>query len=93
MPTDFKMFESGPGGDYSTYIGQSTHDVYRVDLGQIHYLGKPLSQLLLPAIAREGGVNNLRQIPEQIRCKLCGTEFSAEHCMVDGEEVIDAFEL
>lgn len=87
------MFESGPGGDFSTYIGQRTHDVYRVNLWQLHYLHKPLSELLSPAIEREGGVENLRHIPMQISCKVCGNVFNAEHCMVDGEEVIDAYEL
>jgi hypothetical protein len=87
------MFESGPGGDFSTYIGQSTQNIYRVDLGQIHYLGKTLDQLLSSAIESEGGIRNLVPIPEQLVCKVCGTVFSAECCMVDGEEVIDAYML
>ena len=87
------MFESGLGGEFSTYIGQRTNSVYRLNLGQIHYMGKSLDQLLLPAIEREGDIKNLTAIPDQIKCKVCGTVFSAEHCMVDGEEIIDAVEL
>jgi hypothetical protein len=93
LPTEFRMFESGPGGDFSTFVGQRTSNVYRVNLGQIHYLGKSLDQLLLLAIEYEGGAENLAAIPEQIKCKVCGAMFSAERCMVDGEEIIDAFEL
>lgn len=87
------MFESGPGGDFLTYFGQRTHDVYRVDIGKARYLGKPLDELLSPAIEREGGVENLRHIPKQISCKVCRTVFSAEHCMVDGGEEIDVYLL
>ena len=87
------MFESGPGGDFSTYIGKKTNSVYRVNLGQIHYSGKPLEQLLLPAVEHEGGTKNLTAIPDQIQCSICGTFFSAESSMFDGEEVIDAFDL
>ena len=87
------MFESEYGGDFSTYIGLSTNNFYRVNLGQIHYLGKSLDQLLLPAVENEGGTMYLTAIPDQIKCKVCGTVFSAEGCMVDGEEIVDAFEL
>lgn len=87
------MFESGAGGDFSTYVGQKTNSIYRLDLGKIHYLGKTLDQLLLPAIEHEGGITNLSAIPEQIKCKVCCTIFSAESCMADDEKFIDAFEL
>ncbi len=87
------MFESGPGGDFSTYIGQRTNNIYRVNLGRIQYTGKSLDQLLLPAIEHEGGSNNLTAVPDQIRCKVCGTVFSGERCMIEGEEIIDAVEL
>ena len=93
LPTEFPMFESGPGGDFSTYVGQRTNRVYRVNIGQIHYLKKSLDQLLLPAIEHEGGIENLTAVPGRIKCKICGTVFSAEPCMADGEEIIDAFEL
>lgn len=87
------MFESGPGGDFHTYLGKKTNFIYRLNLGQIHYLGKSLNELLSPAIEREGNLGNLLHIPEQISCKLCGAVFNAERCIVDGEEVIDAYEL
>lgn len=87
------MFESGPGGDFSTYIGQSTQNVYRVDPSQIHYLDKTLDQFLSSAVACEGGIKNLVPIPEQLTCKVCKIVFAAKGCMVDGEEVIDAYML
>jgi hypothetical protein len=90
MPTEFLMFESGPGGDFSTYIGQRTGSIYRLDLGKIYYLKLKLETLILPAIEGEG---NLIKIPEEIKCKICGTTYKAEQIMVGGEEHIEAFEL
>jgi uncharacterized protein (DUF2225 family) len=87
------MFESGAGGDFATYTGRSTLSVYRLNLAKVHYLGKVINELLAPAIEREGGVENLLSIPEQIKCKVCGTVFSAERCAIDAEEIIDAFDL
>lgn len=87
------MFESGPGGDFSTYIGQRTNSIYRVNIGQIRYLNKSLDQLLLPAIEHEGSVANLMAVPDQVKCKICGTFFRAECCMANGEEIVDAFDL
>jgi hypothetical protein len=87
------MFESGGGGDFSTYVGKKTKNIYRVDLGKIHYLGISLNDLLLPAIEIEGGIENLAAIPKQIQCKVCKTTFSAEHCMIDSEERVYAYQL
>jgi len=87
------MFESGLGGDFSTYMGQATQDVYRVNLGKAHYKDRTLKDVLSPAIAREGKVELLREIPSQVKCKLCGHIFEADRCAVDGEEMIDAYEL
>ena len=84
------MFESGPGGDFSTYIGGRTGTIYRVDLGKVYYLGASLAELLSPAVQREG---RLTQVPDEIRCKLCAHVFSAASSAVDGEEVVDAYEL
>lgn len=49
------MFESGPGGDFSTYVGKRTGSLYRLDLGKVHYLNIPLEELLAPALRQEGG--------------------------------------
>jgi hypothetical protein len=92
MPTEFRVFESG-FGDFSTYLGKSTQSFYRVDVGQIHYLGKTLDQLLSSAIEREGGIGNLVPIPEQLQCKLCTNKFSTKSYAVDSEEMIDAYTL
>ncbi len=53
LPTEFKMFESGSGGDFSTYIGRKTNSFYRLDLGKINYQDLNLADLLEPAIERE----------------------------------------
>jgi hypothetical protein len=91
MPTDFLLFESGAGGDYATYVGQSTGSLYRVDLAQVNYLGKALPELLSPVHEREGGPHRLRSIPEQVQCKMCGNSFSVGSIAVDGEELVTAF--
>jgi hypothetical protein len=90
LPSEFKMFESGPGGDFSTYIGARTGAIYRLDLGKVHYLGMSVTELLSPAIQTEG---KLYQMPEEIRCKICGTVFSAVYIPIDSEEIVDAYEL
>lgn len=87
------MFESGTGGDFATYTGLVTYTIYRLDLAKIHYLGLAIDKLLAPAIENECGVENLLCIPEQIKCKICGTVFKAEHCAIDSEEIIDAVVL
>lgn len=84
------MFESGPGGDFSTYVGARTGAIYRLDLMKVHYLGKSHDDLLAPALLVEGKVF---RVPEEIRCKICGTVFSATTIPIDGEEIIDAYEL
>ena len=84
------MFESGAGGDFATYIGARTEAAYRLDLGNIHYQGKSEAELLAPALEREG---SLTKLPDEVRCKLCGTVFCAVSIPVDSEEVVEAYEL
>jgi len=85
------MFESGGGGDFSTYIGAKTGTVYRLDLGKIHYQKIPLSKLLSPAIDCEGA---LLEVPREIKCKICGSALAGAHTIgTDGEEMIEAHEL
>jgi len=90
MPSEFKMFESGPGGEFETYIGSQTGTIYRLDLSQIHYHGASRPDLLAEAMKREG---NLICVPEEITCKICGTVFSATTIPVDGEEFVEAYEI
>jgi len=90
LPTEFKMFESGPGGDYSTFVGAATGAIYRLDLGKVHYQKIPEASLLSEAQKKEGG---LRRLPEELACKICGAVFSASSIPIDGEEVIEAYEL
>ncbi len=84
------MFESGPGGDFATYIGKRTGAVYRLDRGKVHYQRIPLEALLSPALQQEG---SLAPVPQEIRCKLCGNIFSAAPVPIDGEETVEAYEL
>jgi hypothetical protein len=90
LPIEFKMFESGCGGDFSTYLGDRTGAIYRVDLGQVHYQGRTIDELLLPALQQE---QSMTRVPEEIRCKLCGSQLGAAHILADREETIDAYEL
>jgi rubredoxin len=90
LPTEFRMFESGAGGDFATYIGARTGAPYRLDLGKVHYQGASLTKLLAPALEREG---SLMKLPDEVRCKLCGNVFSAVSIPIDGEEVADTYEL
>lgn len=90
LPTEFKMFESGAGGDFSTFVGAATGAVYRLDLAKVHYQKIPESSLLSEVQKKEG---SLRRLPEEIGCKVCGTVFSASSIPIDGEEVIEAYEL
>ena len=87
------MFESGAGGDFATYTGLVTSTIYRLDLAKIFYLGLSIDEVLAPAIENECGVENLFCISEQIKCKICGTVFKAEHWAIDTEEIIDAVAL
>ena len=90
LPTEFKMFESGPGGDFETYVGIRSGTIYRLDLGMIHYLHRSKTDLLSEAMGKEG---KMICIPKEIRCKICGTIFAPTRIGIDGEEFIDAYEL
>ena len=90
MPSDFRCFESGAGGDFATVRGVATGAYYRIDLAKTHYGNASKSDLLAKVEAKEGGV---RHIPEEIKCRICGTTFSAHSIQVDGEELIDAYML
>jgi hypothetical protein len=89
LPTEFKMFESGSGGDFATYMGDSGA-IYRLDLGKVWYQGKALADLLAPAMKKEG---NLKSIPDDVACKLCGTVSSGRTIGSSGEQIIEAYEL
>lgn len=84
------MFESGLGGDFETYIGAGSGSIYRLDLAKVHYEKKSRADLLSEVREKEGG---LTCVPKELRCKICGTEFSAETIPIDGEEIVDAYEI
>lgn len=84
------MFESGLGGDFETYLGAQSGTIYRLDLTKIHYGKRTRSDLLADATKTEG---RLIHVPEEIRCKICGTVFTATSLPIDGEETIDAYEI
>ena len=84
------MFESGPGGDFSTYIGKRSGNYYRLNLAKINYLHQKIADLLQPAIDKEGA---LQKLPDELLCKNCGAMFSPNSIHVDSEETIDAVEL
>ncbi len=90
LPTELKMFESGPGGDFETYLGADSGNIYRLDLGPVKYQGASRSDLLAEAVKREG---RLVRVPEEIGCKICGTVFNADAVRIDGEETVDAYAL
>ena len=90
LPTDFHIFESGPGGDFDTYLGERTGSIYRVDLGKVHYQGAGLSGLLAPALERE---ECLIKVPEELPCSLCHCVLGRVSVLVDGEETIEGYQL
>lgn len=91
FPTDYAIFESGVGGDFATYEGITSGATYRLNLANMHYLGKTIDESLLPALEREPG--GLKKVPGELTCKICGNKFSALNCMIVSEEQIDAYEL
>jgi hypothetical protein len=94
LPTSFKMFESGAGGDFETYFGDKTESYYRLDLNSVFYEKLDKDQLLSSAIHIEEGQQNLRAIPEQVRCEFCKTIFHADTAMIDNDNIqIEAIEL
>jgi hypothetical protein len=84
------MFESGVGGDFATYVGAASGSIYRLDLAKLHYQGISAASLLAVAEKKEG---RLSRVPEEITCKICGTIFSARSIPVEGEEIVEAYEL
>jgi len=91
LPTEFQFFESGPGGDFATFLGVKTGNFYRLDLAHAHYAAQSKSDLLVPAIELEGGLENLLSIPDQLQCKFCGKVLPNSNIAVDGELTVNAF--
>jgi len=91
--TDYLMFESGMGGDFETYIGDSTKTIYRIDMHKVHYLNLSVEELLKQAIKAEGGTHQIRNIPNQVACNNCKHIFYAAPISVSGETKVDAVEL
>ena len=77
IDTDFQMFESGAGGDFETYVGDTTESIYRMDMHKVHYMNLTIEELLKPAIKAEVETKKLRNIPDQVMCKVCKTIFKA----------------
>jgi hypothetical protein len=92
LPTEFQAFESGAGGEFATYVGLRTHDTYRVNLAKVQYHRASLSDLLEPALKREGTAG-LRAVPEESMCKLCGGSLDTSATAIDGEVMIEAYDL
>lgn len=91
MPSDqFIMFESGPGGDFETYVGATSGALYRLDLRKVHYQKVSREDLLADALGKE---KQLIPIPQELRCKICGIVFNATNVRIDGEETVDAYEI
>ena len=94
LPSDFLMFEpNSPGGEFSTYHGITTNNIYRVNLGDIYYLKKTLPEILQPAIELEGGENKLLKIPNAVKCNFCDKYFHAKNIRISCEKTISAVEL
>jgi hypothetical protein len=93
IETKYLMFESGAGGDFETYIGDTTGNIYRIDMLKVHYLNLSLDALLIPAIEAEGGIEKLRKIPNEVLCYICKSVFYAVPISVIGEIKVNAVEL
>jgi len=90
IQTDFLMFESGAGGDFKTYIGETTGTIYRLDMNKVHYLNFELSVLLSATNKLE---NEIRSIPEKVKCKVCHSIFKADVISTSGYLEVKAVEL
>jgi hypothetical protein len=84
------MFESGAGGEFQTYIGETSSTIYRIDMTKIYYLNFKLADLLAPAIEIE---NELRSIPEQVKCKICNSVFKASAIEYSENVTVNAVQL
>ena len=93
FPSTFRVFDSGPGGDFATYLGIRSGTLYRLDLGKLHYLHMDPPALLAAAQSREGGAANLVEVPDEITCAVCGQQLGNCSMHIDREETIAAFEL
>lgn len=91
MVNDFVMFESGSGGDFETFIGDTTGSIYRLDMHKIHYMRFDESDLLAPALLRENG--KIRKIPDEVNCNICKSINKPSPIVFDGDMEVDAIEL
>jgi len=93
MPVDFKMFESGPGGDFETYFETEKMEYYRLDLSMAYYLKKDVETILKQIIDFELKPRTIVKIPDQLKCTFCNSELDISCIRTDGEEKIEAFIL
>ena len=84
------MFESGHGECFETYVGKTSGSIYRLHLDQIQYDGRSRADLLAEAMELE---SRLAYVPKELGCEICGTTFCASCIPVDGQEMIEAFEI
>ena len=71
-------------------MGATSGTLYRLDLGKVHYHKMSREYLLADALKKE---LRLISIPKELSCKICGTVFSATNIPIDGEEIVDAYEV
>jgi hypothetical protein len=71
----FPVFESG-FGEFEAFFGNATGTFYRLDLNRtsVRYGATAREDALEPAITREGGLENLRRVPEELSCQKCGNK-------------------
>jgi hypothetical protein len=62
----------------------------KYNLAKVRYQGATEVALLSLAKEREG---SLQRIPQEIGCKICGSVFHPKSIAIDGEEMVEAYDL
>ncbi len=70
-----------------------TGSIYRVNLDSVQYYNKSLDEILSWAVKNENGKENLRALPEEVKCKVCGLDYKDDDVGTDIEEFAEVYDL
>lgn len=89
LPGDeYLIAESGMGGDFQTFRHVGSGALYRHDLTLAQYNPKAGAEAMRVIEVHAGGADQLREVPGQQACKVCGKRYAVENAsMIAGSEV------
>ena len=92
LPSDeYLVAESGMGGDFQTFRQLGSGALYRHDLTMAQYNPNAGAEAMRLIEAHAGGADQLREIPGEQACKVCGKRYAIENASMVAEGELEVF--